>query len=320
MTLKKSTLPYLLTGAELSLVQLESVLALALAQKAKPADYQQTLVGKSIATVFEKPSLRTRVSFAVGMQKLGGQALYLDEQTPGLGQRESLADYAKNLSCWCDAIVARVLKHQTLQILAEHATVPVINSLCDQFHPCQALADCLTLTEQFGGLNGLHIVYAGDGNNVTRSLMLYAAMLGAHVTSVTPPDATVDSKWLDYVNANSAGKVANANDFNGLAPVDVIYTDTWVSMGDNTPLDQVKARFLPYQINKQLIESLSPQAVMHCQPVHRGYEITSEIIDSDLSLCLQQAENRLYAQNALLSLMLADASELNQTELLRNAS
>lgn len=319
--LKENTTPsHVLTGTELSAIQLQQLMMLALAQKASPADYQHTLAGKSIATVFEKPSLRTRVSFAVGMQKLGGQAIYLDEQSPGLGQRESLADYAKNLSCWCDAIVARVLKHETLQTLAAHASVPVINSLCDHYHPCQALADCMTLVEQFGQLQGLHIVYAGDGNNVTRSLMLYAAMLGADVTSVTPGDAAVDADWIDFVNAHASGCVRNATDFGQLSAVDVIYTDTWVSMGDDTPLAAVKAKYWPYQINQALIDQLTPSAIMHCQPVHRGYEITSDVIDSELSLCLQQAENRLYAQNALLSMMLADAGKLNKNESLRNAS
>lgn len=316
-----TTLPTnLLSGCELSAEQLQQVLSTAQQQKARPQAYQQLLAGKSIATIFEKPSLRTRVSFAVGMQKLGGQAIYLDEQGQGLGQRESIADYAKNLSCWCDAIVARVLQHETLQELAKHASVPVINSLCDRYHPCQALADCLTLQEQFGSLDGLHLVYCGDGNNVTRSLMLYAAMLGAKVTSVTPADRAIEQSWLDDINAQAGGKAHNATHFDDLGAVDVLYTDTWVSMGDDTPLQQVKEKFLPYQINAQRVAQLKPRAVMHCQPVHRGYEVTSEVIDSDLSLCLQQAENRLYAQNALLSMMLSDSCAFAAATDLRNAS
>lgn len=307
---------HFITGQELSVSQLQHLLLLAKQQKQHPQDYQQVLAGKSIVTVFEKPSLRTRMSFEVGMQRLGGQTVILDETKQPLGARESLADYAQNLSCWCHAIVARVRDHATLETLANYASVPVINSLCDRFHPCQALADCLTLQERFGNLAELHIVYSGDGNNVARSLMLYAAMLGAKVTVVTPPSRAIEASWLEMINSHYEGQAANVDNLADLGQADVIYTDTWVSMGDSMTLAQASELFFPYQVNQALVERLQAKAVMHCQPAHRGYEITTEVMDGELSLCMQQAENRLFAQNALLTQLLSSS----HSTLLRNAS
>lgn len=295
---------HFLTGNELTQSQLLQLINTAIEQKSQPQKFTQSLAGKSIVTLFEKPSLRTRLSLDVGIQRLGGHCVYLDEQNGQLGQRESIADYAKNLSCWCDAIVARVNHHATLQELAKHASVPVINSLCDQFHPCQALADCLTLVEHYGDVSGKALSYWGDGNNVARSLALYGCLLGMHVTLVTPVEHGLSAADIDQLNQAGFGSVKQIHDPEACAQSDIVYTDTWVSMGQQQSLDEVKATFMPYQVNAALIKRLGANAVMHCQPAHRDYEITSEVMDSDDSLCLKQAENRLFAQNALLHLLL----------------
>lgn len=296
-----------LSGLELTPASTLQLLALAQEQKEHPEKYSQTLAGRSVVTLFEKPSLRTRLSFDIGLQKLGGHAVYLNEQGKGMGVRESVADYARNLSCWADAIVARVMSHNTLQELAQHASVPVVNSLCDRFHPCQALADFLTLQEHYGKVKGLKLVYLGDGNNVSHSLMLTAAALGASCTIICPPgyepDVDLVSKAKKQAEESGADIVVT-HDIAAVAGADALYTDTWVSMGDDKPLSEVRDTFQPYQINSQLVEHSGATSVLHCQPAHRGYEITSDVMDGPLSRCFQQAENRLYAQNALLTLLL----------------
>ncbi|WP_287816277.1 ornithine carbamoyltransferase [Idiomarina sp.] len=296
-----------LSGLEFSPADTLQLLALAQAQKAYPEKYQHTLSGKSVVTLFEKPSLRTRLSFDIGLQKLGGHAVYLNEQGQGMGVRESIADYARNLSCWADAIVARVMSHSTLEELAQHASVPVVNSLCDCFHPCQALADFLTLQEQYGKVQGLKLVYLGDGNNVSHSLMLTAAAVGTDCTIICPkgyePNADLVKKAKALAKKSGANIVVT-HDIAAVADADALYTDTWVSMGDDQPLDAVREIFHPYQINAQLVEHSGATSVLHCQPAHRGYEITPDVMDGPLSRCFQQAENRLYAQNALLTLLL----------------
>lgn len=296
-----------LSGLELTPANTLQLLALAQEQKAHPEKYRQTLAGRSVVTLFEKPSLRTRLSFDIGLQKLGGHAVYLNEQGNGMGVRESVADYARNLSCWADAIVARVMSHNTLQELAQHASVPVVNSLCDRFHPCQALADFLTLQEQYGKVKGLKLVYLGDGNNVSHSLMLTAAAVGTDCTIICPPghepDVDLVSKAKKQAEESGADIVVT-HDIAAVAGADALYTDTWVSMGDDKPLSEVRDTFQLYQINSQLVEHSGATSVLHCQPAHRGYEITSDVMDGPLSRCFQQAENRLYAQNALLTLLL----------------
>ncbi len=296
-----------LSGLEFSPVDTLQLLALAQAQKAYPEKYQHTLAGKSVVTLFEKPSLRTRLSFDIGLQKLGGHAVYLNEQGQGMGVRESIADYARNLSCWADAIVARVMSHSTLEELAQHASVPVVNSLCDCFHPCQALADFLTLQEQYGKVQGLKLVYLGDGNNVSHSLMLTAAAVGTDCTIICPKGYAPNADLVKKAKAlakKSGANIVVTHDIAAVADADALYTDTWVSMGDEQPLDAVREIFHPYQINAQLVEHSGATSVLHCQPAHRGYEITSDVMDGPLSRCFQQAENRLYAQNALLTLLL----------------
>lgn len=298
-----SKLTQLLCLAELDQAQLKALLELALNIKQNPQDYQQALKGRSIALLFEKPSLRTRVSFDVGIYKLGGHSVYLDLQNGAMGVRESVEDFGSNLACWTDAIVARVYSQKTLVQLALSSKKPVINALSDLYHPCQALADLLTLTEQYGDLSKVHLAFVGDGNNVCHSLMLGAAIMGMDLTVVTPqgfgPDAHVLLKAQELAQ-HSGAKLTLSQHLSSAAGADVIYTDTWVSMGNKVDPAQVKHIFAPYQINTAAMQRLAVKHFMHCLPAHRGQEVTSEVLDSEFSLALQQAENRMHAQNAVL--------------------
>ncbi|WP_438864015.1 ornithine carbamoyltransferase [Neptunicella sp.] len=293
----------LLTFAEHSAEQINQLLNLAKDFKANPAKYSQVLAGKSIVGLFEKPSLRTRVSFDIGINKLGGHFVYLDCQDGQLSGRETLKDIGGNLACWADGIVARVFKHQTLHELGAGADIPVINALCDLYHPCQGLADYLTLSEAFGDVKGLKIAYVGDGNNVTHSLMIVGAILGCEVRAVCPegyfPDPAMVAKAQELA-AKHGGKISVSSQIEDLNGVDVLYTDTWISMGDNTKLEEIEQAFMPYQLNMSQFNQSGAKYVLHCQPAHRGQEITSELMDSGYSLLLQQAENRMHAQNAIL--------------------
>lgn len=294
---------HLLTVKDLNKEQILALLEQAKQLKANPSDYSAALAGKSIATLYEKPSLRTRVSFDVGIQKLGGHAIYLDAQNGALGQRESVKDFALNLSCWVDGIVARVFKQQTLIELAKYGSVPVINSLSDLYHPCQALADFQALAEQYDDLSKISLAYVGDGNNVTHSLMLTAAIVGTDMVVVTPPGYSVDAAVAleaQQLAAKSGAKLTISNDLADLKGVNAIYADTWISMGDTTPLHEIKKTFMPYQVNQALMQQTGAEFFMHCQPAHRDVEVTSDVMDSEQSLLLQQAENRLHAQNAVM--------------------
>jgi ornithine carbamoyltransferase len=298
-----SKLTQLLCLAELDQTQLKALLELALNIKQNPQDYQQALKGRSIALLFEKPSLRTRVSFDVGIYKLGGHSVYLDQQNGAMGVRESVEDFGSNLACWTDAIVARVYSQKTLVQLALSSKKPVINALSDLYHPCQALADLLTLKEQYGDLNKVHLAFVGDGNNVCHSLMLGAAIMGMDLTVVTPqgfgPDAHVLLKAQELAQ-HSGAKLTLSQHLSSAAGADAIYTDTWVSMGNKADPAQVQRIFAPYQINTAAMQRLAVKHFMHCLPAHRGQEVTSEVLDSEFSLALQQAENRMHAQNAVL--------------------
>ena len=298
-----SKLTQLLCLAELDQTQLKALLELALNIKQNPQDYQQALKGRSIALLFEKPSLRTRVSFDVGIYKLGGHSVYLDLQNGAMGVRESVEDFGSNLACWTDAIVARVYSQKTLVQLALSSKKPVINALSDLYHPCQALADLLTLKEQYGDLSKVHLAFVGDGNNVCHSLMLGAAIMGMDLTVVTPqgfgPDAHVLLKAQELAQ-HSGAKLTLSQHLSSAAGADAIYTDTWVSMGNKADPAQVQRIFAPYQINTAAMQRLAVKHFMHCLPAHRGQEVTSEVLDSEFSLALQQAENRMHAQNAVL--------------------
>ena len=298
-----SKLTQLLCLAELDQTQLKALLELALNIKQNPQDYQQALKGRSIALLFEKPSLRTRVSFDVGIYKLGGHSVYLDQQNGAMGVRESVEDFGSNLACWTDAIVARVYSQKTLVQLALSSKKPVINALSDLYHPCQALADLLTLKEQYGDLSKVHLAFVGDGNNVFHSLMLGAAIMGMDLTVVTPqgfgPDAHVLLKAQELAQ-HSGAKLTLSQHLSSAAGADAIYTDTWVSMGNKADPAQVQRIFAPYPINTSAMQRLAVKHFMHWLPAHRGQEVTSEVLDSEFSLALQQAENRMHAQNAVL--------------------
>ncbi|QOL26547.1 ornithine carbamoyltransferase [Thalassotalea sp. LPB0316] len=283
--------------------QVSQLITLAKQIKANPEQYTNALAGKSIVMLFEKPSLRTHISFDIGIQKLGGHALYIGQQNGQLGERERVVDVAKNLACWSDAIVARVFEHQVLEELAEHAGIPVINALCNLYHPCQALADYLTVAEHFDDLSQVNFAYVGDGNNVSNSLMLSAAVLGINFTLASPMGYSGEAHILaqaQKIAEQSGANITLVNDINDLGQQDVIYTDTWVSMGDEAKGAKVLEKFAPFQVNHDLMQACQAKFVMHCQPAHLGHEITQELFDSDYSLAQQQAENRMWAQNAVL--------------------
>jgi len=311
MSTVQPSLENFLADDQLTKAQIKDLIALAINIKNHPADYNQALAGKAIAMIFEKPSLRTHVSFDMGINKLGGHALYLGQQNGKLGERERVSDYAKNLSCFADAIVARVFDNSSIEGLAEHASVPVINALCDIYHPCQALADFVTLQENFSDLSKVKLAYVGDGNNVSNSLMFMAAILGVDFTLVCPqghgPDISLLKKAQDSAEV-SGSKLVLTSDVGSLGQQDAIYTDTWISMGDEdaSKKAEILAKFAPYQVNHQMMENSGASIVMHCQPAHLEEEITTELFDSEMSVVFQEAENRMWAQNAVLVTLLAN--------------
>ncbi|MBA6391156.1 ornithine carbamoyltransferase [Colwellia sp. BRX10-3] len=302
-------LEHFLADDQLNKKQILDLITLARDIKQQPEKYNQVLAGKSVAMIFEKPSLRTHVSFDIGIKKLGGHALYLGQQNGKLGERERVSDYAKNLSCYADAIVARVFNNSSIEQLAQHGSIPVINALCDKYHPCQALADFVTLAENFSDLSTVKLAYIGDANNVSNSLMLMAAIVGVDFTLVCPegygPEDKMFNKALKY-SQDSGSKLLLTTDITALGPQDALYTDTWISMGDNTNVTDVLTTFKPYQVNHKLMAKTGASIVMHCQPAHLEEEITTELFDSEMSVAFQSAENRMWAQNAVLVSILAD--------------
>ncbi len=276
-----------------------------LKQAMKDGQQRPLLAGKTLGMVFQKPSLRTRTSFDVGMFQLGGHAVMLGPDEIQLGQRESITDVAQVLSGYVDGIMARVFQHGHLLQLAAKATVPVINGLSDDRHPCQALADMLTVYEAFGQIEGLKIAYVGDGNNVAASLMLASVKLGADFAIATPPQyglpQTVWEKAVAEVTDRPVNIKGYTNPNEAVQDAHVVYTDTWVSMGQESQRDEKLRHFRPYQINEQLLSHARSDAiVMHCLPAHRGEEITDAVMDGPRSAVFQQSENRLHAQKALL--------------------
>ncbi|SEL38325.1 ornithine carbamoyltransferase [Colwellia chukchiensis] len=304
-------LAHFLADDQLNKQQILDLIALARAIKQQPENYSHALAGKAVAMIFEKPSLRTHVSFDIGINKLGGHALYLGQQNGKLGERERVSDYAKNLSCYADAIVARVFHHSAITELAAHGSVPVINALCDVYHPCQALADFVTLAENFPNLEQVKLAYVGDANNVSNSLMLMASILGVDFTLISPeghgPNEAIIAQ-AQTLSAHSGAKLHLSTDISELGQQDAIYTDTWISMGDEnaTKKAAVLATFSGYQVNHQLMAKAGASIVMHCQPAHLEEEISTALFDSDMSVAFQSAENRMWAQNAVLVTLLAD--------------
>lgn len=284
-------------------------LAVELKREWRAGGNQPVLKGKALAMVFQKPSLRTRVSFEVGMQHLGGSALMIGPQEIGLGKRESVPDVARSLSCFVQGIMARVFEHEHVVELARHATVPVINGLSDAQHPCQAMADILTIYERFGRLDGIRVVYVGDGNNVALSLAQAGANFGVNFAIAAPPQYTFSEDDLSAVAevAEKHGGSIEAFETPSLAvkDADVVYTDTWVSMGQESETAEREALLRPYQVNDELVRHASKNAiVMHCLPAHRGHEITDSVADSAQSAIFQQAENRMHIQKAILATLM----------------
>ena len=271
---------------------------------------QPILKNKILGMIFQKPSLRTRVSFEVGMLQLGGQALYISSNEVGLGGRESVPDVARVLSRYVDGIMARVFEHDDIVQLAKYSDVPVINGLSDYNHPCQALTDVFTIWEHFGHIEGINLAYIGDGNNMATSLVRILAKLGGHTIIASPQGYELPKSILararDDAEETHAKIVLTANPVEAVSNVDIVYTDVWTSMGQEAEAQERLRVFPPYQVNDDLMaHTKSDTVVMHCLPAHRGEEITDEVADGTQSLLFQQAENRLHAQKGILASLLS---------------
>lgn len=298
---------HLISVADLSPGDVQRVVDMALQTKNDRS--VSILGGKILALLFEKPSLRTRVSFEVAMQQLGGHALYLSPAEVGLGEREPVADVARVLGRYVDAIAARTFKHETVEELARWADVPVINALSDGEHPCQALADLLTIYEKKDRWRGLVLSFVGDGNNVAHSLMLGSAMVGMEFRIASPQGYRVSRALVDKAEslaaASGAAVVCVESPQEAVRGADVVYTDVWASMGQEKEQTERRRAFSGYQVNAELLALASPEAiVMHDLPAHRGEEIADEVIEGPQSVVFDQAENRLHAQRAVLALIL----------------
>jgi ornithine carbamoyltransferase len=278
---------------------------LSLAEHLKKNPISKKLEGKTLGMIFEKSSTRTRVSFEAGMLQMGGHAIYLNSRDIQLGRGESIADTAKVLSAYVDAIMIRTFEHEKVAQLAEHASVPVINGLCDTYHPCQALADVLTIYEVKGQLAGLKVVYIGDGNNVAHSFMILCAKLGMDVVVSCPkgyePDQEVIDATVELAQLSGGSFTLSYDPEEAAAGADIVYTDVWASMGQEEETTERLQVFEPYQVNEALLAHASDDVkFLHCLPAHRGEEVTAEVIDGGKSAVFQQAENRLHVQKAIL--------------------
>jgi len=297
----------LLSIADLSSEDIRVLISGAVDMKAK--GWLSILDRKVLALMFEKPSLRTRVSFEIAMRQLGGHTIYLSPAEVGLGERESVPDVARVLSRYVDVIVARTFAHHTLEILADYSSVPVINALSDLEHPCQALADLLTIYEKKGELNGLTLAFVGDGNNVAQSLMLAASLMGMNFRIASPVGYTVQDRLLkmarDYAMGSGAEVFCTEEPRLAASGADVVYTDVWVSMGQEAEAEVRHQIFADFQVNNELLSLAREDAIlMHPLPAHHGDEVAKGILDSPKSVVFDQAENRMYIQKALLARML----------------
>jgi ornithine carbamoyltransferase len=293
----------LISIADLTREQLEEIFSLAQRLKRDRKDGWQhpLLAGRTLAMIFEKPSLRTRVTFEAGMVQLGGYAVYLSPPDIGLGTRESPADVARNLSRWVDLIMVRTFSHEIVLELSQHATIPVINGLSDLLHPCQILADCLTLIEQRGQLDGLSIAFAGDGNNIVNSWLNAASKLPISFRLACPQGYEPNADMLAAAQQAGADIMITQSLEDAVRDVDAVYTDVWTSMGQEKESAIRREAFSPYQVNADVMTLAKPDAlVMHCLPAHRGEEITEEVLDSPQSVVFEQAENRLHVQKAVM--------------------
>ncbi len=295
----------LLSIDDLSTEDIERLFHLAADIKAGPLKYREALDGKIMALIFEKPSLRTRTTFDVGIKQLGGDSVYLSPQEISLGKRESIHDVAKNLERMVDGIMIRTFGHEVCTSFAKHCSIPVINGLTDFEHPCQALADFFTIQEMKKEISGLKLSYVGDGNNVVHSLMLTAAKLGAHLHVATPehyqPAIAVVKRAQEIAETTGARIVVTRDPVKAVEHADMIYTDAWTSMGQEKEAEERRMIFRPYQVNKELFSLAHGDALfMHCLPAHRGEEVVDDVIDSANSIVFQDAENRLHIQKAIM--------------------
>ena len=288
-----------------------------LAEKLKKSPINDTLSGKVFCLLFEKPSTRTRVSFESGIQQLGGSVIFLDKTTSQLSRGESIEDTARVLDRYVDGIIARVYSHTTLKIMAEHADAHVINALSDLAHPCQILSDLFTIKERFGDFEGLKLAYVGDGNNVCNSLLLGCSKVGMDISVACPKGFEPDESFIklarNYSKITKSKITIETEPKSAVKGANIIYNDTFVSMGDEKERKKRLRIFLPkYQVNSKLLKYAEPDVLyMHCLPAHRGEEVTPEVIDGPRSIVFDQAENRLHTQKALLTLMMGKTSLLN---------
>jgi len=297
--------PDFLTIRDFTSEELRHLLDLARDIKARPASFLDALKGKTLAMIFEKPSLRTRVSFDVGIKQLGGHSIYLSPAEINLGKRESVYDVAKNLERMVQGIMIRTFAHDIVEKMAEWAGIPIINGLTDSSHPCQAMADFLTILEHKGRLEGIRLAYVGDSNNVSNSLMFAAARFGAHIAIASPEGYQPKPALLEWARAEGAKTgstcVVTTDPVEAVTGADAVYTDAWASMGQEAEAYARKTVFRPYQVNAALFAKAKPDALfMHCLPAHRGEEVTDEVIDSPNSVVFPEAENRLHVQKAIM--------------------
>ncbi len=307
--------PDLVSTRDLGPQGVEAVLHLTDLMKSRPSVFSRALAGKQMAMFFEKPSLRTRLTFEAGMASLGGTTMFVDQSKSRLDAREKLSDIAHNLERWVDVIVLRTFSHETISGMARHASIPVINALSDVEHPCQALADYFTLTERFGDLKRITLAYVGDGNNVAQSLLLTCACLGSSIRIATPKGYACNPQIV--AEARKIAKQTGArlefltDPHAAVAGADAVYTDAWASMGQEQEAAERVQIFPPYQVNRVLMAEAAPHAAfMHCLPAHRGEEVTDEVMDSEQSVIFEQAENRMHVQKAILYLLLGGAVRL----------
>ena len=311
LPLPELSVPDVLCTSNLTTADLDAIFATAKTLKARRDDHAHVAVlqHKRLAMIFEKDSLRTRFTFDVGMQDLGGSVVFMDHRDARLGSRESVKDMARNLERWVHGIVARTFKHKVLEELAANADVPVINGLSDFVHPCQALADFLTLHEKWGDVRGKTLTYVGDGNNTCHSLIYTAAKLGTNIRACSPegyePNARVVNEAMRTAQETGA-EISIVNDPIAAAEgADAIYTDVWASMGQEDEIEERNGVFAPYQVDGEMMARAQPDALfLHCLPAHRGWEVTQEVMDGPQSVVYDIAENRLHVQKALLALLI----------------
>ncbi len=298
----------LLQVVDLSATEITQLFSLASRLKADYSLFAGSLSQRSLVMLFEKPSLRTRVSFELGFQKLGGGVSFLDHQSSPIGAREPVEDYAQNLSRWADVVAIRCRSHELLSQFVAASSIPVINALSDLHHPCQALVDIFTLVECGIPVDQLHLAWVGDGNNVCNSLLEAVATLGGRMTVITPPSCRPHADVVRLADARafrSGARIVFTDDLTAVEGVDAIYTDVWISMGDESRGVEKTALLQPYQVNSSLMRRAgSKTRFMHCLPAKRGEEVTAEVIDSPASIVFDQAENRMHVQNALMLALL----------------